>query len=168
MPSTGSLDTLFRRVKAALDASEAFGPTELRDGMLVAEARNPGEPAFFRLEPDGVEGARRLWVSLVTPSRWLSESIESDLVEHGDDLGELIEDELIELGFESDGMPPTFQHFRSADLLYTFRTMLPDEVSGIQGEGSEAERAAEVAAIWMRAYEQAFRRLGDMDEGGEE
>ncbi|MCA9289221.1 MAG: hypothetical protein KDA05_11585, partial [Phycisphaerales bacterium] len=134
-------------------------------GRLVCPASASAEPADYRV---AVDGSGHPWVELVTANRWLSESIESDLVEHSDDLGELIEDELIELGFESDGMPPTFQHFRSADLLYTFRTMLPDEVSGIQGEGSEAERAAEVAAIWMRAYEQAFRRLGDMDEGGEE
>jgi len=90
-------------------------------------------------------------VSLVTPSRWLSESIESDLVEHGDDLGELVEDELVELGYEGQGLPPTFQHYRSPDLLYTFRTPIPAP-------------GAETATTWMRAYEQAFRRLGDMEE----
>lgn len=162
MPTTPALDTLLHDAKARLESSGAFGPVLLRAGMLEAAARHSSEPAFYRLERDpGPDG--RLWVSLVTPSRWLSESIESDLVEHADDLGELVEDELIELGYEGPGLPPTFQHFRSPDLLYTFRTPLPIEASGI---GSP--RSLEVACTWLLAYEQAFRRLGDMESGGQE
>jgi hypothetical protein len=170
MPTTLPLDTIFGGVKALLGPTDAFGPVEIKGGVLIASAKASAAPAFYRLEWDagkaGVPGG--LWVALVMPSRWLSESIESDLVEHGDDVGELVEDELIELGYEGEGMPPTFQHFRSNDLLYTFRTPIPIGEAGLSAPGDggrpvDAERIAGVAALWMRAYEQAFRRLGDME-----
>lgn len=168
MPTPPALDTLLGLVQARLRASRAFGEVELRDGMLVAAALGPEDAAFYRLEWEPGETQGRLWVSLVTSSRWLSESIESALVEHGDDLGELVEDELLELGYEGPGLPPTFQHFRSPDLLYTFRTPLPEVGGAIASGGVERiAQAAAVAGVWVLAYEQAFRRLGDMEGGGE-
>lgn len=165
MPTSPVLDRLLQDVKARLESEGSFGMVEVRDGMLVATAEGAADAAFYRLEPEGRgDGVDGLWVSLVTPSRWLSESIESDLVEHGDDVGELVEDELIELGYEGEGMPPSFQHFRSADMLYTFRTPLPIDGAGIRTGRAGGMEAAAVAALWMRAYEQAFRRLGDMEE----
>lgn len=186
MPASLAVNQVFEAVKARLESSGQFGSVEMKGGMLVAAAKASAEPAFYRLEfaatgsPDG-GGEGRLWVSLVTPSRWLSESIESDLVEHGDDLGDLVEDELVELGYEptgggesdSDGGKPTFQHFRSPDLLYTFRTPIPTPQPG-SGVSVESERAlaahaaATVAGLWVLAYEQAFRRLGDMEDKGDE
>jgi hypothetical protein len=173
MPVSPAVNKVFEAVKSRLEASGAFGAIEGRDSMLVAAARASAEPAFYRLEffpggtPDG-GGGGRFWVSLVTPSRWLSESIESDLVEHGDDLGELIEDELIELGYEETGgasAKPTFQHFRSPEMLYTFRTPIP--MGDVAVESAGTDRPVEVAAVWMLAYEQAFRRLGDMEASDE-
>lgn len=169
MPTSPGLDTILRAVRARLESTDAFGSIEAKAGMLVAAAKASAEPAFYRLEWDaGPAGAPPgLWVALVMPSRWLSESIESDLVENGDDVGELVEDELIELGYEGQGMPPTFQHFRSTDMLYTFRTPIPMGGKGISSSQADVERLADVAALWMRAYEQAFRRLGDMEVGEE-
>lgn len=168
MPST--LDTNFDAVRALIEPTGAFGPISVGSGMLVARAKASAEPASYRLEVESAEGsgaAPILWVVLVTPSRWLSESIESDLVEHGDDVGELVEDELIDLGYDGPGLPPTFQHFRSNDLLYTFRTPVP--VAFKAGAPARLDgSAAGVAALWMRAYEQAFRRLGDMEVKPEE
>lgn len=153
--------SILKAVQARLDASGAFGTTTLEPTRLVANAKSPAEPAFYHLELDPTDHTR-LWISLVTPSRWLSESIESALVEHGDDLNELVEDELIELGYEGPGLPPTFQHFRSPERLYTFRTPIPPVAFTSQ------QSAIDHVCLWVLAYEQAFRRLGDMEVATED
>ena len=87
--------------------------------------------------------------------RWLSESIETDLVHTGDKLDELLEDELVDLGWTHGRLP--FEHFRSDDLLFTFRTPIDLARCG----------ASEVATVLL-AYERCFRELGDMDGSDED
>ena len=71
----------------------------------------------------------------------------------GDKLEELIEEELIEHGIE--GVRPTFEHFRSDDMLFTFRTAIDTDDPNI-------------ALNWLLAYEACFRNLGDMDSSGDD
>jgi hypothetical protein len=150
------LDRVGQRVRAARAGDEpVFGQVDVRDGMLVCRARASAAPASYRLELD--QG--RLWVSLVMADRWLSESIESDLVEHGDKLEELLEEELVELGVHPE-QPARFEHFRSEALLFTFRSPLP-----ISPEQAGSDAAVAVCATWLLAYEACFRNLGDMNEG---
>jgi hypothetical protein len=141
-------------VRKRAAAAGVFSDMEIADGMLRCAARASAAPAWFRLEADGGQW----FVSLVTPDRWLSESIEADLMHHGDPLEELIEEELVELGFTSEGL--VVQHYRSEDLLYTFRSPLPVR------EGS-AEPDPDTAATFLLAYEAAFRELGDMEADDE-
>jgi hypothetical protein len=113
-------------------------------GRISCEARDSDAPATYHatLSSDG-------WaVSLETSDRWLSESIESDLVHLGDSIEELIEEELADLGL--DASTPKVEHYRSEDMLYTFRTPLSPDVG------------PDEAATWLLAYEAAFRELGDM------
>ena len=58
-------------------------------------------------------------------TEWLSESIESDLMHSGDKLDELIEEELVDQGEEPGHI--SFEHFRSDDMLFTFRTLAAPE-----------------------------------------
>ena len=114
-------------------------------GRLDCTARDSAEEAYYR-----VETSPGSWtVSLVMTDRWLSESIEADLMHSGDSMEELIEEELIELGLDTDVV--TVQHFRSDDMFYTFQTPLP-----------EASTPND-AVTWLLAYEAAFRELGDMN-----
>ncbi|MEL6739096.1 MAG: hypothetical protein AAFP26_00410, partial [Planctomycetota bacterium] len=99
-----------------------------------------------------------IWVSLVTDNRWLSESIESDLVHTGDKLEELLEEELVDLGWELGTLP--YEHFRSDDMLFTFRSKMPF--------GPDRADAAEQTVIAVLGYEQCFRELGDMTEDEED
>ncbi|HVP73959.1 MAG TPA: hypothetical protein VMS30_09495, partial [Phycisphaerales bacterium] len=99
-------------------------------------------------------------VSLVTPNRWLSESIEADLMHHGDPIEELIEEELVDLGWQEDALP--VKHFRSDDMLYTFVSPVP--IPAGQAEDDAVKRAT----TCLLAYEAAFRELGDMSGGDEE
>jgi hypothetical protein len=145
---------LLNRVKAKGEAAGVFGGCEVRGNRLVCRAANSAAPASYRVELDG----GRVWVSLVMADRWLSESIESHLVDHGDRLEDLLEEELAELDYH--GPKVTFEHYRSEDRLFTFRTPAP-----VALEKAGTEEAAEVTAKLLLGYEACFRQLGDMDAG---
>lgn len=142
---TGVLEQVGRQAEEA----GVFGPVTREDGRLVCAAKASAEPAFYRISPEG----GRLWVELVTEDRWLSGSIEGDLVHTGDKLEELLDEELADVGYS--GATPTFEHFRSEEMLFTFRTPLPSD-------------DAETVLKFLLAYEQCFRPLGDMDESSAE
>src|SRR2546426_10237271 len=74
-------------------------------GVLQCTVKGSSEPAWFRV--DKVDGKWR--VSLVTADRWLSESIEADLMHYGDPIEELIEEELIDQGYK--GKPLAVKHY---------------------------------------------------------
>jgi len=145
---------LLEQVRAR-DVFDSLTTTELDGGgqRLECAARDAAEPAFYRLD---VANDGSTTISLVTSDRWLSESIESDLMHFGDPIEELVAEELEEL----DGTPPAgglvVRHFRSDDLLYTFETPLPKDADG------------ETAVLWLLAYEAAFRELGDMTTDDED
>jgi hypothetical protein len=115
--------------------------------MVVCHARRAASPASYRAFSEG----GRVWVALVMADRWLSESIEADLLHTGDKIEDLVHEELIELGYN--GPRPAIEHFRSDDLLFTFRTPIAGD------DPRDVTRC-------LLAYEAAFRNLGDMDTGG--
>ena len=130
-----------------------FGDVQVRSGRLRCDARDAAAPAWYAVESDGTD-----WVvSLSTADRWLSESIETDLLHFGDPMEELIEEELVELGGEGPVPPP--KHYRADDRTYVFR----NTVSG----AGDREMALDRVALWLLAYEAAFRNLGDMAGGDE-
>ncbi len=132
-------------------ARRVFGDVVLSPQSLQCAADGAAAEAWYRVE----HGGNGWSLSLVTPDRWLSESIESDLMHTGDSLEELFEEELVEFGV--DAAPPPVKHFRSEDRLYTFAVRLPD--------GHDPE----LVSKFLFAFEATFRRLGDMAGGdGEE
>lgn len=140
--------TLLDRVRDQAERAGVFGDVRVEGGVLVCPAKASAEPADYRVS---VDAKGQAWVELVTANRWLSESIETDLVHTGDKLNELIDEELADLGWE--GGASTFEHFRSDDLLFTFRSRVP---------GADPRDVG----VWLLAYEQCFRQLGDMDDSG--
>lgn len=146
-------------VAALARKADVFASCEVQGHRLACAARGSAAPAEYRL--DESEGA--WWVSLVTADRWLSESIETDLLHTGDKLDELIDEELAELGYAGPGC--TFQHYRSDDKLFTFRTAVPVSPGACEVGGT---RAADVCAFFLLAYEACFRGLGDMQGDGDE
>jgi hypothetical protein len=162
-PVSGAASALLQAVRARAEASGVFGPIRLEGGRLTCRAANSAEPAEYRL--DVIDN--KLWVSMVTPNRWLSESIETDLLHTGDKLDELIEEELDELGFDVKSCRVSFEHYRSDDKLFTFRSLVPVKVESLPARPAAAD--VETVCQWLLAYEACFRRLGDMDAGaGEE
>ncbi len=146
---TNNLQDFLDSVATIARTSGAFADVGVEDGRLVCRARASAEPAFYHVEHD--EGA--LWVSLVMRDRWLSESIEAGLMHSGDKLEELLEEELVDVGY--DGAVAPVQHYRSDDMLFTFRSRLPFAPD-------EAAANAPTAGKWLLAYEQCFSQIGDM------
>jgi len=156
-PTDSSVAKLLASVAERAGKAGVFGKVRVEKGVLRCDAAASAEPAEYRMFMDG----GKLWVALATAHRWLSQSIEADLVHTGDKIDELVEEELIDLGWKKEWGPTRwgFEHFRDDQKLYTFRTVVPVDVAGAE--------AAERASIGLLAYEQAFRRLGDM-EGDDE
>jgi hypothetical protein len=153
-----NVDIFLNAVRTNADRAGVFAEVKIERGMLTCAARDAAEPAWYRIEPAAAGGG---WnVSLVTPNRWLSESIEADLMHHGDPIEELIEEELVEQDYAGEPLP--VKHFRSDDMLYTFVSPLP-----INSAHDSDEQAARTATQCLLAYEAAFRELGDMSGAGE-
>ncbi|MBS0186742.1 MAG: hypothetical protein JSS51_01660 [Planctomycetes bacterium] len=142
--SAAMLEAIARR---ATDAG-VFGSVQVRGTRLIAPARCPAAPAEYRIEVEGIDA----FVGVFTADRWLSHSVEADLLNTGDDLEELLEEELIELGGSAPA--PTIDHFRNDEKLFAFRSKA--------GVGAGDPRAAEVLGTLLLAYEACFRHLGDM------
>ena len=157
MVDTTSIKALLERTRQRAQDSGLFAGVRAEDGVLNCAALKSAAPAYYRISVDH----QKIYVSLVTRDRWLSQSIEQDLVHTGDKLTDLLEEELVNLGYENGTLP--FEHFRSEDMLYTFRSPVP-----IKQEDWATERAAEVAATCLLAYEAMFRELGDMSGGDDE
>lgn len=152
--TASQLEPHLAALAAAAKQAGVFASVKTEDGALVCEADGSAEPASYRVEAqDG-----RVWVSLVMADRWLSESIEAQLVHTGDKLDELIEEEMADFGYA--GQPLPFEHFRSEDMLFTFRTALPKN----PGE----EGFDDLARQTLLGYEACFRQLGDMDGSDDE
>lgn len=150
-------ESLVSAVAGRAARAGVFGAVDARDGRVVCAAKASAAPAEFRLFEEG----GRVWAALVTSDRWLSQSIEADLVHTGDKMEELIEEELVELGV--DRKIGKVEHFRSADKLYTFRVAVPVESVG-ESEGARAD----LAGAYLLAMEAAYRPLGDMEADGDE
>ena len=148
-------------VLPAAESAGVFGACRVEDGMLRCEVANSAEPAEYRVFQDEYQGSPRVWVALVTEDRWLSGSIEGDLVHTGDKIEDLIDEEFVDL--DGEGGPFPMEHFRSEELLFTFRSPLPFAV-----EEAASAKSVDMTGKALLAFELAFRPLGDMDETEED
>lgn len=158
-PASAAITTLFAAVADKARAAAVFGEVSIKNNVLTATAKASAEPAEYRLFIE----SNVLWVALVTEHRWLSQSIEADLVHTGDKLNELIREELINLGWEN--FAPTFEHFRDEKKLYTFRTRLTPPLDLARAADAETVNHTTLALL---AYEATFRMLGDMEADDDE
>lgn len=138
-------------------ASGAFALVEQSTGRVTCG--DPVQPeAQFRIEADGTG----LWIAWVCANRYISQSIEADLMWTGDDLDELIDEELADQDYG--GAPlGRVEHFRNEEKQFTFRSRVPLDPARL-----EAGDGAKVLLACLLAYQAAFRELGDMkpDEAG--
>jgi hypothetical protein len=143
-------DVLDRLAMAATNAG-VFGRIERGRDLLKCEALASAEVAWYCVGRD----QWHWFVELVTDDRWLNESIEADLLHRGEPIEELLAEELDELDYTGD--PPRVHHYRSDEMLYTYRSPLTDT------GGDDAPVHVEQMVCLLLAYEAVFRELGEMD-----
>lgn len=144
-----TIDPILHAAADRARASGHFGAIELTSRQLSCAAAHAGAPTWYRL----ARLDAGYIVEIVTPDRWLSHSIEADLLNTGDHLEDLLEEELIELDCPLRRLDVA--HFRTEDKLFTFRSALPTIPPTPEG--------AHAAALVLLAYEACFRRLGDVN-----
>lgn len=142
---------LLGEVARLAEQSGAF--SEVRAAGGVVTCRDPLQPdAAFRIEAEG----DRVYVTWTSPNRYLSQSIEAELMWTGDDLDDLIDEEVADQG--RTGRPlGRVEHFRNEEKLFTFRSVIPTE--------GDFSRDAQALCKCLLAYQAAFRDLGDMKAG---
>jgi hypothetical protein len=156
----GGVDGLYEAVATAARQAGAFRAVERTDEGLRCDADGPDSEAWYLVAADA-DDPRRVWIGLYTPDRWLSESIEADLMHLGDDLEELLDEELVDQGEDTGPIP--VEHFRDDARRYVFRSAVT--VSG--GDPADPDAVARVGRVLL-AYEACFRQLGDMSGDDED
>ena len=147
---TQTLETCLTLAREADVFDEMTIQSDASGNRLVALARGAAAEALYTLE----YSEDRWMVLMLTKDRWLSESIEAEVMHNGDSLEELIEEELIDLGLDS--VEVSMQHYRDDDFRYVFK-------SPITTNATDTE-----IATWLLGYEAAFKQLGDMTEDQED
>ena len=135
--------------------ADRFDKVRRTDKTLRCKARGPESDAYYFVNVD-LPSHDRVWVGLYTADRWLSESIEADLMHLGDKIEELVDEELVDQGFEDGPLP--VEHFRDERKLYVFRS----PVAVPSGEALEGPAMVDRVTRVLMAYEACFRELGDM------
>ncbi len=149
MPTTNDDDTLLE-VERVASVSGAFGTITRDTAGLCCAARGSSAPAHY-----GVKRAGDRWlVSLATPDRWLSESIETSLLHSRDTMEDLLLDELKDRDWTEGAV--AVKHFRDETKCYVFEAALP--------ASSNARDDIRRLGTLLVAFEGTFSELGDMSE----
>lgn len=152
--TTHAADPLFfEKLAHRLKHGDAFESIEPRGQALWCRAKHVDSQTYYRVTKD--PQGKKFWVGLYSPDRWLSESIEADLMHAGDHIEELLEEELFELGIKTQ-LP--VEHFRDDNKQYVFRS--PVTLPGDPAKHQDAD--ADWLAKVLLAYEATFRQLGNM------
>jgi hypothetical protein len=145
-----AIRALLARCAALARESGSFESVDVQGLLLHATDSIQPDAAFRITFEDG-----KLWAAWVSANRYLSQSIEADVKWTGDDIDELIDEEVEAQGWTGAKIG-RFEHFRSEDRLYTFRSALPIDPAKAD------QPAAKDAVLFLLAYQAAFRNLGDM------
>ena len=148
MPDTATLSTIFDTALKPLADSGVFANVTRTDAGVRCDAMHVEEECYYAasLDDDGI-----LWVGWYTPDRWLSESVEADLVHTGDKIDELYEEELVDQGLS---INIKLEHFRNQDKVFVFRGKL-----NLPEDTTEASSVLTKSLLAMQA---CFLELGDM------
>ena len=144
---------MFEEVADKVRQADVFAKVRRADDALKCWARHVESEAIYIAEVP--EPHDLVWVSLASPDRWLSESIEAELMHQGDKIDELLEEELYDQGFEA-RLP--VEQTRDDKRMYTFRSpvFLP------KGEEMDQPLMINRVSQVLLAYEACFGQLGDM------
>ncbi|MGP1347275.1 MAG: hypothetical protein ACTS3F_11495 [Phycisphaerales bacterium] len=149
-----SVTTLLRAVRDFATRHDAFDAVELTPNAVTCHAEGAPEEAYYRIAFDGT----KLWGEWSSTDRYLSQSIEQVLVFTGDDLWDMIDEELVDFGWSQPSKLGPLEHFRNDDLEFVFRTAIP-----IDPINPPAGASRDLANVLL-AFEAAMHDLGDMSQ----
>lgn len=154
MPDTATLATVFDAAVQPLTESGVFASVTRTEQGVRCDAPHVEEECYYAAQLDD---AGTLWVGWYSPDRWVSGSIEGDLVHTGDKIDELLEEELVDQGL-SVSIP--LEHYRNDDKLFVFQGKLELPPN--------AEQATEILIRVLLAFQACFVELGDMSPDDDE
>ncbi|MFN3168529.1 MAG: hypothetical protein ACE37H_15825 [Phycisphaeraceae bacterium] len=154
MPDTATLCSVFDAAVQPLTDAGVFAQVARTDAGVRCDADHVEEECYYAAELDD---AGTLWVGWFTPDRWLSESVEADLVHTGDKIDELLEEELVDQGLS---IKLKLEHFRDTDKVFVFRGKL-----ALPNDQAEATQTLVKTLLALQA---CFLELGDMGPGEDE
>jgi hypothetical protein len=144
---------LYEEVGDRVREPKVFEKVRRTDLALFCRAKRVESEACYRVTV--ADKHDLVWVGLYTPDRWLSDSIEADLLNRGEKMEELLEEELYDQGFEA-RLP--VEHFRDDEKQYVFRS----PVFLHKGEKLDSEPMADRVTKVLLGYEALFGQLGNM------
>jgi len=144
---------LYEEVADRVRDAGVFGKVRRTDDKLLCKAKDIESEAYFVAYATQEHDA--VFVGWQTLDRWLSESIEADLMHTGDKIEELLEEEFGELGLE---VTVDVEHFRDDKKQYVFRSKLPLPTSEVLDGSAMIDRVSKA----LLGYQAALSELGDM------
>ncbi|MEO0476368.1 MAG: hypothetical protein AAF085_10440 [Planctomycetota bacterium] len=148
MTDIATLPSVFDAAVQPLTNCGAFAKVTRTEQGVRCDALHIEEECYYAAQLDD---AGTLWVGWYSPDRWISGSIEGDLVHTGDKIDELLEEELVDQGL-SVSIP--LEHYRNDEKVFVFQGKL--ELP------SNAEQATETLFRVLLAFQACFVELGDM------
>ncbi len=145
---------LLEEVRVLAEASDDFDEARLENQSLLVHAADAPSEVFYRIEMD----SGTMFVSWISADRYVSQSIEAELMWTGDDLDDLIDEELIDTGW-THGRLGEMEHFRNDQQLFTFRSAIHTELDSLDPQSLYG---------CLLAYHLAFSELGDMKPDAED
>ena len=151
MPDTATLSAVFDATIQPLAEAGVFAEVTRTQTGVRCDAQHVEEECYYAAHTDD-EGS--LWVGWYSPDRWVSGSIEGDLVHTGDKIDELLEEELVDQGLS---LSIPLEHYRNNDKVFVFhgRLDLPPE----------SAEATDMLVKVLLAFQACFVELGDMAPG---
>ncbi|GAB4515536.1 MAG: hypothetical protein Tsb0013_20120 [Phycisphaerales bacterium] len=139
-------------------AHPRFDRAERVGDIVTCHATDTPDEAQFCIEVDH-EG---VWLTWASTDRYLSQSIEAELMFTGDDLDDMVDEEIVDTGWDLGKLTPN-THYRDNDMRFVFRWKTPIDPGAI-----DAKHHAEPFAKALAGVVEAFAELGDMSEDDED
>lgn len=167
MPTVTDFSQLIDALVGKAEELDIFDGVEAQADRVLCFADGPESPAWYMIRfdhfvgggayDDGEEQKPSVTLSWNSKDRYLSQSIESDLVYTGDDLDDMLDEELVDLGWSRGRLDP-FKHYRDEEETFVFVFRIPIEQSKLRMQD------ADDLLKCLQAADLVFSELGDMAE----
>lgn len=171
MTTMTDFSQLIDAIAQKADALDLFDGVEVQEDRVLCFADGPESPAWYAIRFNHFVGGAAydeeseqqpsVTLSWNSKDRYLSQSIESDLVYTGDDLDDMLDEELVDLGWTRGRFDP-FKHYRDEEETFVFIFRIPLEQRKLKV--SDADDLLKC----LQAADLVFSELGDMAEDDED